>query len=1083
MLSQQIAGNLERLKTLRSRLSRLNAGPREFDEEAYLRRYPDAALAVAAGRFPSAAEHWKQVGSKQGRVLPLPATHHHARPGPAIPDTFDEDAYLFFNPDVAEAVRLGKCLSGYDHWSNHGRLEQRAGTPAQTAPDRRDFTHDLEQRPYGVNLYGFLSTPSGLGSVARGFVQALTTQSIPYNPIDVPPWKGGVEIRQLPAFDPFRINLIQQNADAFDRFLRAYGPQLLNGAYNIGYWLWELPSARSDWHHLYQYVDEIWVASEFCRTAFQACTTLPVKCIPPVVDNLDVKAVLGREHFNLPPNVFVFCYIFDVSSYLDRKNPFALIEAFQREFKDSPGVLLYLKLSNAHHDSGRVRQLEEAAHGARNIRIVSGLFSEEEIVSLHNAVDCMVSPHRSEGFGFNLAEAMYFGKPVIATRYSSNLDFMNDENGYLIDCKLIPVQQTAGPYLKGSVWADPSSEHLSALLRRVLDNPDERARKGRLAAQQIRRDFSAAAIGRRIANRFEEIGLNQPKLPQGYLRQHWIDPVRRMFGPGVTEAITREIRALPWKPVISVATPVYNVQGEYLRACIESVKAQWYPFWELCLCDDASTSAETREVLESYRGADPRIKIVNSPANQGIAPATNRAIEISTGEFIALLDNDDELAPDALFEVAKALNENEAIDFLYTDEDKLEPDGRYTDHYFKPDWSPEHLQSVMYILHMMVIRKDLFYAIGGFRAEFSGAQDYDLALRATAQTRAIHHIPKVLYHWRKIEGSAAATLDAKPQALEAGLRALQTHVAESGINARVEPGRVPGHFRVRHAIPGNPPVSLCILTHDIAAHVEQRGRLHLLEHFVKSIAARTDYPNYEIVICDDGNLSQRTRKALKDIPFRVASFKPGGKPFNFAAKANFAVKQAGDYLVLLNDDMEVISSEWLTALMEYAQQPQIGAVGARLLFPDNAVQHVGVAIGVNGGAAHLYHNYPADLIGYNAFTHIVRNYSAVTAACLATRKEVVARAGGFDERLAIDYNDIDFCLSVLEAGYRIVYTPYAELYHFEGRSAERRSQNPAEVALFQQKWAKYLNHDPHYNPNLSRTRVDFSAAVQPPVAV
>lgn len=989
-----------------------------------------------------------------------------SRPATNAPVGFDEDAYLLFNPDVAEAVAAGTLASGYAHWVQFGRHEHRAGGPLEPAADRSVHLAELERRPFGVNLYGFLSTPSGLGSIARGCLKALRAAEVSTNTIDVPPWRGGVELREHPKIQPYRVNLIQQNADALERFLGAYGKDLLNGAYNIGFWFWELPSVRSEWFHVYQYVDEIWVASEFCRQSVQCLTPLPVKRIRPVVDGLDAQANCGRDHFGFPERVFVFCYVFDVSSYLDRKNPFSLIEAFRREFGDSQDVLLYLKVWN----SGRDESLARAVAGAKNIRIYDGVFSDEEIVSLHKSIDCLVSPHRSEGFGLNLAEAMYFGKPVIATRYSSNLDYMNDANSYLIDCKLTPVQQTVGPYQKDSVWAEPSVEHMAALMRRVYENPGERAQKGMLASREIRENYNAAAVGASMLARLREIGLDQPVLPRGILSRHNVQQQRLLAGC-VPEEVVTELRGLPLKPVISIATPVYNVPGEFLKACIESVRKQWYPFWELCLCDDASTNAETRSVLASYQGIDARIKIVWAERNQGIAGASNRAVEISTGEYVALLDNDDELTPDALFEVAKAVNQNPRIDFLYTDEDKIEEDGSHSDHYFKPDWSPEHLQSVMYVLHMLVIRKQLFYEVGGFRSEYSGAQDYDLALRATAKARVVHHIPKILYHWRKLAGSAAAVVDAKPAALDAGFRALADFVADG----TVETGKIPGHFRVRRPVRGNPLVSLCILTHDIFGDVEGRGRFNLVENFVKSIASKTDYSNYEIVICDDQNLSARTKSALKGIPYRVASFRIAGK-FNFAAKANFAARAArSEHFVLLNDDLEVISSEWLRALLEFSQQREIGAVGARLLFPNNRIQHVGVAVGVNGGAAHLYHHFPADFVGYNGFTHIVRNYSAVTGACLATRKEVFDRVGGFDERLAIDYNDIDFCLKVREAGYRIVYTPYAELYHFEGRSAQRTAQNPDEVALFRSKWPKYLENDPYYNPNLTRTGVDFAA--------
>ncbi len=1055
------------------RLNRAKPGiPADFDEAGYLARYPDVQAAIEAGLFESAFDHWRKRGVRENRQVR--STGNIVERAGSVAG-FDEDTYLMFNPDVADAVRQGKIGSAHEHWTKHGQIELRPGGVATAVPDRGEFMAELERRPYGVNVYGFLSSPSGLGSVARGSVKALTSASVPFQPIDVPVWKGGLELRKLPEFEPYRINLIQQNADMFDRFLRAYGSQLLNGAYNIGYWLWELPSVRADWHHVYRYVDEVWCPSEFGCQAARALTSLEVRRVPLVVDGLDQKATFGRDHFQFPEDVFVFCYVFDVSSYMDRKNPFCLIEAFRREFKDSTDVLLYLKIWNASHDETRTRQLMDAVKGAKNIRIYNGLFTDDEIVSLHKSIDCMVSPHRSEGFGFNMAEPMYFGKPVIATRYGSNLDYMNDQNGYLIDCQLTPIKQTVGPYGKGAVWADPSVEHLAQLMRQVFENPEERARKGRLAAEEIHTNYSATAVGQIMARRFEELRLDQPKPPATLFHRQKAPAWSGLFPPTTKPLVRAEVRRLAAKPVISVITPVYNVPREFLRACIESVRAQSYPCWELCLWDDASTAAGTLEVLESYKGADPRIKIVRGDRNRGISGASNKAVEISTGEFLAFLDNDDELTPDALLQVVKALNDDPSTDYLYSDEDKIEADGRYSDHYFKPDWSPEHLQSVMYLLHLIVIRKELFYQAGTFRDEFSGAQDYDLALRATAQARHIHHIPKILYHWRKLAGSAAAEVDAKPKALNAGLRALQDFVATQKIDATVEPGKLPGHFRVRHSLRGNPRATLCILTHDIFAEVEGRGKINLVEHFVKSIAVKTEYKNYEILVCDDDNLTDRTKHALNGVDYRVASFRLGGKPFNYAAKANFAIKQAKtEHVILLNDDMEVISGEWLAALLEFTQQPEIGVAGARLLFPDNRLQHVGVAIGVNNGAAHVYHNYPADFVGYNGFTHIVRNYSAVTAACLATRKEVVERVGGFDERLAIDYNDIDFCLSVREKGYRIVYTPYAELYHFEGRSAQRRVQNPEEVALFRRKWARYLEHDPHYNPNLTRSGIDFA---------
>lgn len=990
------------------------------------------------------------------------------------PSDFDEDAYLFFNPDVAAAVQRGLFPSGRAHWLTTGRNEGRPGGPSNSLPDRSETVDLLQSRPCGVNVYGFFSSVSGLGQVARSCERALEAAGIPRHRINIPPWSDATADRKLPDFFPYRINLIQQNADMLPRFTHAYGTGLLNGCYNIGYWLWELPAARADYYEFYRYVDEIWVASEFCRHAFQSLTRLPVVRVPLVVDGLEAKATYPREHFGFPPDVFVFAYIFDVSSYMDRKNPFCLIEAFRREFGDSSDVLLYLKFFNSGYDDANVGALKDAIAGAANIRIFDGIMDEAEIVSLHKAIDCFVSPHRSEGFGYNLAEAMYFAKPVIATRYSSNLDFMRDENSYLIDCTLTPLRETIGPYRKGTVWADPSIEHLSHLMRTVFEDSDGRRQKGQLAAAEIRSQFSAGAVARVISDRFDELGLQNAKVPPTLFRSHGSDQYRCWFHPDTPADVSEEIRAWPSKPIISVITPVYNVSGNYLRRCIDSVRKQFYPYWELCLCNDASTNPETLEVLEEYRGTDPRIKIVSLDSNQGIAAASNRAAEISSGDYLAMLDNDDEIALDALFEVARAIQEEPEIDFLYTDEDKIDADGNRIDHYCKPDWSPEHLLSVMYVLHMLVVRKDLFYAAGEFRREFAGAQDYDLALRLATLAKCVHHVPKILYHWRSIAGSAAATVDAKPSALDAGRRALEDHVRENFVDATVEDGLLRGLFRVRYRIRDSPLVSLCILTSGRDAVIDGRGTVNLVGNFVQSIAARTTYPNYEILVVDDGSLPESALRQMEGVAWRRASFSSSER-FNFSKKANFAFgKASGRYIVLLNDDMEVISGEWLTTMLEHLQKESVGVVGAKLYFPDERIQHAGIILGVNREAAHVFHDFPSGYVGYNAFTHVVRNYSAVTAACMATRRDVIEATGGFSEELAIDYNDVDFCLSAIEHNYRVVYTPYAELYHFERASLPRREPNRRDARIFEDRWGDYIRRDPYYNPNLTRTALDCS---------
>jgi len=743
------------------------------------------------------------------------------------------------------------------------------------------------------------------------------------------------------------------------------------------------------------------------------------------------------------------------------------VDAFRREFGDSRHVLLCLKYYNSSHDRTNLILLEEAIRGAPNIRLFGGLMEERELVSLENALDCLVSPHRSEGFGLTLAEAMYLGKPAVATRYAGNLDFMRDDNSYLIDCALTSLRRDIGPYYAGNIWAEPSVAHLQHLLREVFEDAAGRRRKAERGAEDIRSQYSAAAVGQALARRLDELGLSQPVPPKGILRNRSATRPPPYFHPETPRDVATEIRGWESKPLISVVTPVHNVPAGYLRSCIESVRQQYYPFWELCLCDDGSTDRETLDVLASYRGVDPRIKMVRLERNQGIARASNRAAEISTGAWLAMLDDDDELAPDALLEIARAVIADPEIDFVYTDEDKISESGDLLEHYCKPDWSPEHLLSVNYILHLLVVRKELFYAVGQFRLEFSGAQDYDLVLRLASRAQHVYHIPRILYHWRRTPGSAAAHVDAKPEALE-------DHVRRNRMDAVVEHGLLPGLFRVRQRLRGAPLVSLCILASGRTVEVKGRGPVDLLANFAASIVEKTDYPNYEIVVVDDGYLSEATEQALRGIDHRRVSC-PVQIPFNFPRKANFAWTEArGRYVLLLNDDLEVISPGWLSAMLEPLQDPAVGAVGAKLYFPDARIQHAGIVLGINETAVHVYHGFPADANGYNLFLRVIRNYSAVTAACMATRIDVLDRTGGFDECFAVDFNDVDFCLKAIQNGYRVVWTPYAELLHFEGSTLQRRQQDPAERALFVNRWAAWVACDPHYNPNLTLRSGDFS---------
>jgi GT2 family glycosyltransferase len=541
--------------------------------------------------------------------------------------------------------------------------------------------------------------------------------------------------------------------------------------------------------------------------------------------------------------------------------------------------------------------------------------------------------------------------------------------------------------------------------------------------------------------------------------------------PAALAEMAAQVNAWPFRPRISVLTPVYNTKPQWLRACIDSVRRQVYPDWELCLADDGSTSAATRRVLDEYR-TDPRIRVVRLPANRGISAATNAALGVATGDFLAMLDHDDELAPEALFDVVQFLARVPDADMVYSDEDKLDSAGLRCEPYFKPDWSPEHFRSTMYTCHLMVLRTSVVRQVGGFRVGYEGSQDYDLVLRLSEHSPRIHHLPKILYHWRKAAGSTAASGLAQTWATDAGERALQDHATRAGFDAVVLPGPAPGLYRMRHRVAGRPLVSIVIPTAGRSREVDGRA-VDLVATSVGSIARLSTYDPYEIVIVDDGALPEETLAFLQAVPHRRVHVE-GSRPFNFPERVNLGVRESrGRHVVLLNDDVEVIAPEWIEAMLEFSQQDPIGAVGARLTYPDGRLQHVGIVLGVCGLAAHAYHQQPGSTVGYGGSAVIVRNYSAVTAACMMSRREVYERLGGFDEQYGLDFNDIDYCLRLRQAGYRIVYTPYAELCHHESSTAGTRAWSAAHLEAMRRTWADVLDRDPYYSPHLTRDFPDY----------
>ena len=538
------------------------------------------------------------------------------------------------------------------------------------------------------------------------------------------------------------------------------------------------------------------------------------------------------------------------------------------------------------------------------------------------------------------------------------------------------------------------------------------------------------------------------------------------------QALAAEVAALPLQPLISIVTPVYNTDPKWLRPCIDSVIRQAYPHWELCICDDASSSPATIEVLREYE-ADPRIRVKYASVNGGISAASNAALDQATGTFVALLNHDDELPPDALAEVVRHLNAHPDVDVLYSDEDKLDLLGARCDPYFKPDWSPDHFLTCMYTCHFMVMRRTVLTEVGGFRTGYEGAQDDDLLLRIMERTSKIGHVPRILYHWRKLPESTASAGQAKPWALDAGRAALEDYVRRNDVDAEVLPGGLPGLYRIRRRIRGQPLVSIVIPTAGRLRTVNGQP-VDMLANAIRSVVEKTGYDRYElIVVADLEGVQPDTQRALDGTAHRIVRFERLGL-FNFSAKVNAGAAVAGgDHVLLFNDDLEVTSPDWLAAMLEYSQEPAVGAVGAKLLYPDGRLQHIGMVLGVAGVAAHAFHQHPGVSPGYAGSAVMVRNYSAVTGACLMSRREVFNEVHGFDERFPIDFNDVDYCLRLQRAGYRIVFTPWAQLNHHESASFGVRRQDFTVLGEMRSRWGDVIDRDPYYNPNLTRDFPDY----------
>lgn len=535
-------------------------------------------------------------------------------------------------------------------------------------------------------------------------------------------------------------------------------------------------------------------------------------------------------------------------------------------------------------------------------------------------------------------------------------------------------------------------------------------------------------------------------------------------------------KEFPYAPKISIVVPLYKTKEEYLKQLVDSVKAQTYTNWELCLSDGSGKNSPIADLLEKITKEDCRIKVIRHEESLKIAENTNAAISIAEGDFIAFADHDDVLCAHALYECVQALNEHPETEVLYSDEDKMSIKGnKFFMPHFKPDFNLDLLCTVNYICHLFVVTKELLGKVGLLRPEFDGAQDYDFIFRCVEATDHIYHIPKILYHWRSHEDSTAENPESKMYAFDAGQRAIEAHFQRIGVKAEVYKGEYLGLYRTRYIRDYDPLISIIIPNKD---HIDD------LERCISSIEQKSTYANYEYIIVENNSTEEKTFAYYKELEKRNPKVRVvyWDGVFNYSEINNFGISYAkGEYLLLLNNDTEIINADWMEELLGYCMRPDVGIVGARLYYEDDTVQHAGVVLGFGGIAGHCFVQQPRGNTGYCHRIICAQNYSAVTAACMMVKKEAFDKVGGLSPDLAVAFNDIDFCLKVRDAGYLVVYNPYVELYHYESKSRgledtpEKRERFAKEIATLESHWPEiFAKPDPYYNPNLTLKSQDFS---------
>ncbi|PYI91215.1 MAG: hypothetical protein DME97_14815 [Verrucomicrobia bacterium] len=784
---------------------------------------------------------------------------------------------------------------------------------------------------------------------------------------------------------------------------------------------------------------------------YEGLTEVPIEIVPYGIPRPPVLASSGSERVRF----------LTLGSFEPRKGQDILAEAIAK-MDGATRERCRFKMAGRVLDDAFYAELQSAVAGFEQVELIDAL-DHASALTLLNETDVVVLPSRDETMPIVILEAMGLGKAVIST----------DVGG---------VREWLRGGLNGLLVTKEKSKALALALAACADLPE--------FVQQIaaagRRTFERHFTLDRLASRFAELlsSLDQRHEERGKkddVYQDWIAQFDAP-SPATRAALRRELRLLPSHPLISIILPVYNPDLRLLEAAIASIRNQIYECWELCIADDASTDPAVRPFLEKAAAVEPRIKLTFRERNGHISACSNSALALATGDWCALLDQDDAFAEHALALVAREVDRHPDAGLIYSDEDKIDENGVRSNPFFKPDWNPELFLGQNYINHLGCYRADLLREIGGFREGFEGSQDYDLALRCVDRVRPeqVRHIPRILYHWRMVGGSLAAIPDAKPYAKEAARRAIADHCKRNGMPGQVVPcpENTESH-RVIHALPESAPLVTII--------IPTRDRPELLKRCVESIRARTEYSPFEIIIVDNGSIEPETVTFFRAIEQQNVRVIAESGPFNYSRLNNrAAAKACGDILVFLNNDTEIDDPGWLTEMVSHAARTEVGAVGARLWYPDGTLQHGGVVLGLGGVAGHAFPHIPRGHPGYFNRAMLQQNCSAVTGACMAVRKTVFEELEGFDEiNLGVTFNDIDFCLRLTQPGYRVVWTPYANLIHHEsasrGHQRTRGEQTEFERAVdyMQKIWGAQLMHDPFYNPNLSLNPPGFEIAFPP----